>query len=169
MVVRWATRLPRSRQSFRPLHRPASESLARLLQASRPRSGAFGVCRGSVLVIVLWIAFGLVSMALYFGQSMLFEFRASEQNAAGVQAEQAIEGAARYLSYALTNAASLGHLPDTNYFGYEAVPVGEAAFWSLVISGAAAIVILTAVEDEGVATAAGRVRTSSCICPKAAT
>jgi type II secretory pathway component PulK len=85
--------------------------------------------RGSVLIIVLWIAFGLVSMTLYFGQSMLFEYRAADQNSAGVQAEQAIEGAARYLSYALTNSASLGHMPDTNYFRFEAVPVGEAAFW----------------------------------------
>ena len=34
--------------------------------------------RGSVLVIVLWIAFGLVSLALYFANSMNFELRASD-------------------------------------------------------------------------------------------
>ena len=30
----------------------------------------------SVLIIVLWIAFGLVSLALYFADSMSFELRA---------------------------------------------------------------------------------------------
>ena len=34
--------------------------------------------RGSVLVIVMWIAFGLVSLALYFANSMNFELRASD-------------------------------------------------------------------------------------------
>jgi hypothetical protein len=31
-----------------------------------------------VLIIVLWIAFGLVSLALYFANSMNFELRASD-------------------------------------------------------------------------------------------
>ena len=34
--------------------------------------------RGSTLVIVLWIAFGLVSITLYFAHSMIFELRASD-------------------------------------------------------------------------------------------
>ena len=49
----------------------------------------------AVLVIVLWIAFGLVSIALYFGQSMLFNLQATDNYEASVEADQAIEGAAR--------------------------------------------------------------------------
>src|SRR5206468_2719011 len=50
----------------------------------------------STFIIVLWIAFGLVSVALYFGQTMSFELRASDNRVSGLAAEQAIEGAARY-------------------------------------------------------------------------
>src|ERR1051326_1998397 len=59
----------------------------------------FGFQRGSRFIIVLWIAFGLVSVALYFGQAMSFELRASDNRVSGLAAEQAIEGAARYVSY----------------------------------------------------------------------
>ena len=95
---------------------------------SSVRSGAPGQ-RGAVLVIVLWIAFGLVSLALYFGDSMTFEFRASDAQTAGVEAEQAIEGAARYVAYVFTNNVAGGRLPDTNTFLYNGVRVGEATFW----------------------------------------
>jgi type II secretory pathway component PulK len=84
------------------------------------------------MIIVLWIAFGLVSLALYFGQSMLFEYRAADQNAAGVAADQAIEGAARYLGYMLTNVTGViepGQMPPLELYGSQAVPVGVAAFW----------------------------------------
>ena len=96
---------------------------------SLPPIGVGLRCQGSVLIIVLWIVFGLVSLALYFGHSMVFNLRAADQNAAGVQADQVIEGAARYLTFVLTNTALLGQLPDTNYYRCAAVPVGEGAFW----------------------------------------
>ncbi|MEK7675176.1 MAG: helix-hairpin-helix domain-containing protein [Verrucomicrobiota bacterium] len=99
------------------------------LNEMRARSSLAGRSNGSVLIIVLWITFGLISTALYFGHSMLFEFRAADQNAAALEADQAIEGAARYVSFVLTNAANPGQLPDTNSFYCEAVPVGEAFFW----------------------------------------
>lgn len=85
--------------------------------------------RGSVLVIVLWIAFGLVSIALYFGHSMFFEFRASDNNVAGVEAEQAIEGAARYVSYTLTNLVAAGQMPEIQTYEQEEVPLGDSTFW----------------------------------------
>jgi type II secretory pathway component PulK len=88
--------------------------------------------RGSVLIIVMWIAFGLVSIALYFGHSMLFEYRAAEENAAGVAADEAIEGAARYLGYVLTNTTTIiqpGQTTATGAYRCEAVPVGDAGFW----------------------------------------
>ena len=91
-----------------------------------------GRARGSVLIIVMWIAFGLVSIALYFGHSMLFEYRAAEENAAGVAADEAIEGAARYLGYVLTNTTTIiqpGQTTATEAYRCEAVPVGDAGFW----------------------------------------
>ena len=53
--------------------------------------------------IVLWIAFGLVSLALYFGHSMMFELRASDNRVASQSAEQIIDGAApvRKLNFSL--------------------------------------------------------------------
>ena len=64
--------------------------------------------RGSVLVIVMWIAFGLVSLALYFANSMNLELHASDNRVSGMAADQAIEGAARYLNYLLTTQIANG-------------------------------------------------------------
>jgi type II secretory pathway component PulK len=88
--------------------------------------------RGSVLVIVLWIAFGLVSLALYFAHSMSFELRASDNRVSALTADQAIEGAARYLSYLLATQAangSNGVFPTLSDALCQAVPVGEAHYW----------------------------------------
>jgi type II secretory pathway component PulK len=85
--------------------------------------------RGSVLIIVLWVAFGLVSLALYFAHSMSFELRASDNRTAGVEAEQAIAGAARYASNILANLQEPGTLPDLTTYRCEAVSVGDAMFW----------------------------------------
>ncbi len=62
---------------------------------------------GSVLIIVLWIAIGLDRIALYFANSMTYELRAKSDNRASALAtEQAIEGAARYVSYILATYAT---------------------------------------------------------------
>ena len=84
---------------------------------------------GSVLILVLWISFGLVSIALYFGHSMSFELRASDNRVAGLEAEQAVEGAARYVSYLLSNLPEPGKIPDLISYQREAVPLGDATFW----------------------------------------
>ncbi len=84
---------------------------------------------GSVLIVVLWIIFGLIAITLYFAHSMTFELRASDNRVAGLEAEQAIEGARRYLSCVLSNINSAGVLPDTGTYLNEAVPVGDAKFW----------------------------------------
>ena len=83
----------------------------------------------SVLIIVLWIAIGLVSIALYFANSMNYELRAADNRVNGLSAEQAIEGAARYVSYALQNFATNGAMPDNTQFKCEAVAIGDAKFW----------------------------------------
>ena len=83
----------------------------------------------SVLIIVLWVCLGLVSIALYFANSMTYELRASDNRVSGLEAEQAIEGAARYVSYVLSNYATNGAVPDNTQFACEAVPIGDAKFW----------------------------------------
>lgn len=85
---------------------------------------------GSVLVIVLWIAFGLVTLAIYFAQSAYTEYRAADNYVASIEAEQAIEGALRYLTNLLamvqTNSNSL---PDLLSYEHAAVQIGNAMFW----------------------------------------
>jgi type II secretory pathway component PulK len=87
---------------------------------------------GSVLIIVLWIALGLVALALYFAQSMNLELRASDNRVSAQAADQAIEGAVRYVSSLLSTQiayGSNGFVPDINSYVREAVPVGDAHFW----------------------------------------
>ena len=83
----------------------------------------------SVLIIVLWVAIGLVSIALYFANSMSYELQASDNRVSGLAADQAIEGAARYVTYVLANYATNGAVPATNEFACAAVPVGDSKFW----------------------------------------
>jgi type II secretory pathway component PulK len=110
------------------IRNPKSEVPSRLLESGKHLAGQ----KGSVLVIVLWIAFGLVSLALYFANSMNFELRASDNRVCALAADQAIEGAERYLNYLLTAQAADGSngvfltLSDSLC---QAVPVGEAHYW----------------------------------------
>jgi type II secretory pathway component PulK len=88
--------------------------------------------RGSILVIVLWITFGLVAITLYFANEMSLELHASDNRVSGLTAEQAIEGAARYAGYILTNQIAYGtngNIPDPTTYQSEAVPIGDAHFW----------------------------------------
>ena len=85
--------------------------------------------QASVLVIVLWVAIGLVSVALYFANSMTYELRAADNRVSGLQADQAIEGGARYVAWVLMNYATNGAVPDNTQFQCAAVPVGDAKFW----------------------------------------
>jgi type II secretory pathway component PulK len=102
------------------------------MKISDEPQGWRGARRGSVLVIVLWIAFGLVSLALYFANSMSFELHASDNRVSSLAADQAIEGAARYINYLLTQQTLNGSngvfltLGETQCKG---VPVGDAHFW----------------------------------------
>jgi len=111
--------------------------------------------RGSVLIIVLWVSLGLVSIALYFANSMTYELRASDNRASGLAADQAIEGAARYVSYALSLYATNGAVPANTEFSCAAVPVGDAKFWLIGrdpaagLSGAAPTELYFGLVDEG--------------------
>lgn len=85
--------------------------------------------RGSVLIIVLWIAFGLVTLALYFANSMALELRAADHRVAGLQAEQAIQSAVRYAAQVVTNVSQPGLMPDRETYQCADVSVGDATFW----------------------------------------
>jgi DNA uptake protein ComE-like DNA-binding protein len=87
--------------------------------------------RASVLIIVLWIAFGLVSVALYFAHSMGFELRSADNRVAGLEADQAIDGAARYAAYILTlqQQQQPGVIPLPTSYQAEQLLVGDAICW----------------------------------------
>lgn len=85
--------------------------------------------RGSVFILVLWISFGLVALALYFANSMSLELRAADNRVCGLEADQAVTGAARYASNLLATLPVPGEMPDTTTYKAEAVPVGTAQFW----------------------------------------
>ena len=96
---------------------------------SRHRNVALPGERASVLIIVLWVAFGLVSLAIYFANSSSLELRAADNRLASIEAEQAIAGAARYVSNVLATTTSPGMPPDPQTFVVENVSVGDATFW----------------------------------------
>ncbi len=85
--------------------------------------------RGSVLIVVLVVCLGLVSLVLVFGHSMLMAYRGTDNDIAGRQADQAIEGAVRYAQYVLATSGSNGQFPDSTTYQNEAVQVGNGFFW----------------------------------------
>src|SRR5688572_19715806 len=74
--------------------------------------------QGSALIIVLWVAFGLVALTLYFGEAMSMELRAADNRAAALEAEQAIAGAARYVTNILSKVREPGMIPETNLYRF---------------------------------------------------
>src|SRR5688500_10720813 len=92
------------------------------------RKGAAGE-RGALLIIVLWIALGLVTITLYFGNTVNLEMKASENRLRSLQSEQAIEGATRYVSFILGTYGTNGLLPDHALFKKEEVLLGDTRFW----------------------------------------
>jgi type II secretory pathway component PulK len=85
--------------------------------------------RASVLIVVMWIAFGLVGIALYFAHSMEFELRSAENQVDSLQADQAVEAGALYASNVLANLMNPNMLPNTNNYLTSSVKVGDGMFW----------------------------------------
>jgi len=85
---------------------------------------------GSILIIVLWVTAGVVGLALYFSHRVKMEIRAADARVASLQAEQAIEGAIRYLKEILAEYGP-GEIPNVTTYLCENVPVAEARFWIL--------------------------------------
>lgn len=86
-------------------------------------------CRGSVLVIVLWVCFGVVALVLYFAQSMNSELRVADNRATAIAAQEAADAGARYVLSVLSRYATNGTVPLSTDYEAEALPVGEATFW----------------------------------------
>src|SRR5689334_8152807 len=87
--------------------------------------------RGSVLIVTLWASMGLVAVALLFGHSMLMTYRGADNDLAGRQADQAIEGAIRYAETLFVSPDTPGEFPDLTSYSAEAMPIGEATAWFL--------------------------------------
>jgi type II secretory pathway component PulK len=87
--------------------------------------------QGSVLIVVLWASIGLVGITLLFGHSMVMSYRGADNDAAGRQADAAIEGAARYVETMLADNETPGTFLDSTTYVSEDVPVGDASFWLL--------------------------------------
>jgi type II secretory pathway component PulK len=106
---------------------------------------------GSVLIVVMWIAFGVVALALYFAHTMEMTLRAADSQVASQEADQAIDAAELYYSNVLAQIMGLNGqmtaqnqfapymLPSTNYYrtcGVQmgdilGVPVGSGRFWCI--------------------------------------
>ncbi len=82
--------------------------------------------RGSVLVIVLMITIGMISISIYFANSMSLELRAADNRSSGLAAEQAIEGAARYVASILSFYGTNGIVPEVGEYAAEAVSLGTS-------------------------------------------
>jgi type II secretory pathway component PulK len=85
--------------------------------------------RASALIIVMWVAFGLVALSLYFGQTMSFELKAADNRSAALEADQAIQGAARYVTNVLSRVIEPGLIPETNTYTCTDLHIGEARAW----------------------------------------
>lgn len=86
--------------------------------------------RGSVLIIVMVICMGLVTLTLYFANSMSAELRAADNRVQETAARQAVAGGMRYANLILKTYAVGGAVPDPEVdYQSEELPVGEATFW----------------------------------------
>ena len=92
--------------------------------------------KGSVLIVVMVLCLGLISMVLVFGNAMTLAYRGQDNSLAGQQAEQAIEGAARYAEYLMTQVDRPGAAPDPTSFSSDTLPVGDAKFWFIGVPAA---------------------------------
>jgi len=75
------------------------------------------------------VAFGLVSITLYFAHAMQLDLKAADNRSAGVEANQAIEGAALYVSNVLANRINMMTIPSAANYRANAGKIGGAKFW----------------------------------------
>jgi type II secretory pathway component PulK len=97
--------------------------------------------RATILIVVMWIALGLVSLAIYFANTMAMAYRSADNVTLARQSDQAIEGARRYLTFVFDTIVTPGIVPSLDYGDYAAdeVPVGDANVWIIGRDNDAAI------------------------------
>ena len=79
------------------------------------------------------VCFGLVSLALMFGHSMIMAYRGCDNALAGCQADQAVEAGARYAMNVIASGTAQGVMPDPTLYQSEALSIGDATFWFIGI------------------------------------
>ena len=85
--------------------------------------------RGAALITVLWISLGLTTLALYFGQAMVLEYRLAANTTASLETSHTIDGAQRYVKHVLAALEEPGLTPDIEDYEAEEAPVGDGRFW----------------------------------------
>jgi type II secretory pathway component PulK len=120
--------------------RPNNDHVTRRAGAAPAPPRAPGAS-GSVLIIVMWISFGVVALALYFAHSMQMSLRVADNQVASMEADQALEGGMLYYSNILAGVIKLNQqlnaqgrfppymLPSTNFYKVAGVEVGPGRFW----------------------------------------
>lgn len=85
--------------------------------------------RGAVFIIVLWIATGLVTLALLLGESVVLDARLAGHRETAARTGQAVEGAARYILHRLDNLDEPGLVPGGDEIMAEGAAVGDCFYW----------------------------------------
>ena len=86
---------------------------------------------GIALFFVIAVCLGLVTVVLLFASAVALESRGMGNAYAGVQAEQIVDGAQRYVAFVLDSSEEPGTLPGLDTYEQEAVEVGAGYFWLL--------------------------------------
>jgi type II secretory pathway component PulK len=84
---------------------------------------------GVVLVAVLVVCMGLVAVTLLFTSTAMMDYRAIKNDLAGRQAEQAVEGGARYAQMLIQGVETPGTMPDRTSYTASELELGSGYFW----------------------------------------
>lgn len=85
--------------------------------------------RGAILIIVMWVVFGLVALTLYFADSMKSQLHVGDNVLRNASAYAAVDGGARYATYVLTEFATEGEPPLSTDYTAEEILIGEVTCW----------------------------------------
>ena len=84
---------------------------------------------GVVLVAVLVVCMGLVAVTLLFTSAAMMDYHAIQNDLAGRQAEQAVEGGARYAQMLIQTVETPGTMPDRTTYTASEMELGSGYFW----------------------------------------
>lgn len=93
------------------------------------KRGANSSQSGIVLVAVLVVCMGLVAVTLLFTSTAMMDYRAIKNDLAGRQAEQAVEGGARYAQMLIQSVETPGTMPERTSYTASEMELGAGYFW----------------------------------------